>query len=157
MKPNILLLLILSTGLFACDQADNQDKQPAAETATLKPAEPVKSPAIEPAIVENQNAPETQVKPLTDTRQTVANEPENMGQRVYNKTCFTCHKAGAAGAPKVGDKAVWAPRIAKGIDKLMQSTINGVPGTSMVSRGTCFSCSDEELKAAIEYMISLSQ
>ena len=77
------------------------------------------------------------------------------GEEVYNTTCMACHATGAAGAPKLGDTAAWAPRIAKGIDGLMTSALNGL--NAMPPRGTCGNCSDDELKAAIEHMVANSQ
>ena len=79
------------------------------------------------------------------------------GMAIYNRACLACHMTGAANAPKLGDKAAWEPRVAKGMDALMQSAINGVPGTAMPPRGTCADCSDDDLKAAIEYMVSSVQ
>lgn len=76
------------------------------------------------------------------------------GEEVYKKVCFSCHKTGIANAPKLGDAAAWAPRIAKGKEALYSSSLNGIPGTAMVARGGCSSCSDEELKAAVDYMVS---
>jgi len=72
---------------------------------------------------------------------------------VYQKSCFACHATGAAGAPKLGDKAAWGPRIEKGIDALMTSAINGTP-KGMPPKGTCMACTDAELKSAVEYMVS---
>jgi cytochrome c5 len=77
------------------------------------------------------------------------------GADVYNGACVVCHAAGVAGAPKQGDKAAWAERIAKGKETLYGSAINGFNG--MPPRGTCMSCSDEELKAAVDYMVENSQ
>ncbi len=77
------------------------------------------------------------------------------GQDVYQSACFACHGTGAAGAPKLGDAAAWAPRASKGIDALMNSAINGL--NAMPPRGTCGNCSDDELKAAIEYMVENSK
>lgn len=79
------------------------------------------------------------------------------GAATYKTTCQSCHATGAAGAPKMGDKAAWAPRIAKGMDALVQSSINGVPGTSMMPKGMCAACSNDDLKAAVEYMVSQSK
>lgn len=79
------------------------------------------------------------------------------GKAVYDKVCQTCHVAGVAGAPKLGDKAAWAPRIAQGMDVLHGVALNGKPGTAMVPRGTCGDCTDEDLKAAVDYMVSQSQ
>jgi cytochrome c5 len=79
------------------------------------------------------------------------------GKQVFQAVCINCHGSGVAGAPKVGDKKAWAPRIAKGMDALMQSALHGVPGTAMVARGTCSDCSDQELRNAVEYMVSQSK
>lgn len=77
------------------------------------------------------------------------------GEAIYSKSCVACHGAGVAGAPKFGDKAAWEPRIAQGIDTLLSTAINGKG--AMPPRGTCMDCSDDDLKAAIEYMTSNSQ
>ncbi len=79
------------------------------------------------------------------------------GEEVFNTACMACHSTGAAGAPKFGDIAAWAPRIAKGMDALHSSGINGVPGTGMVAKGGCVSCSDEETVAAVDYMVAGSR
>jgi len=76
------------------------------------------------------------------------------GEDVYKK-CTVCHATGAAGAPKLGDKAAWAPRIGKGIDVLYSSSIKGFNG--MPAKGLCFDCSDDELKAAVDYMVNQSK
>lgn len=77
------------------------------------------------------------------------------GQEVYKSACFACHDTGAAGAPKFGDKAAWAPRISQGIDTLVSHAINGI--RAMPPRGTCGNCSDDELKKTVEYMVSGSK
>ena len=78
------------------------------------------------------------------------------GEQTYLRYCFSCHAAGIASAPKVGDANQWAPRIAKGADALLHTTIVGiVPG--MPARGLCNQCTDEELASAIDYMITKSQ
>ena len=77
------------------------------------------------------------------------------GVSVYNSKCIICHGSGVAGAPKVGDKAAWAPRVATGMDTLLASAIKGK--NAMPPRGTCTECSDADLKAAIEYMVSQSR
>ena len=79
------------------------------------------------------------------------------GEDVYNAACLACHSTGAAGAPKLGDAAAWAERIAKGDDALYSSGINGVAGTGMMAKGGCMDCSDEEINAAVDYMVAGSQ
>ena len=70
----------------------------------------------------------------------------------YNKSCATCHVAGVAGAPKLGDAVAWEPRLTKGIDVLYSSVINGLP-PAMPAKGMCFSCSDDDLRALVDYMV----
>ncbi|WP_440054417.1 c-type cytochrome [Pseudoalteromonas sp. T1lg65] len=70
------------------------------------------------------------------------------GEQVYQAACFACHGTGALGAPKTADD--WAPRIAKGMDVLLDHAINGF--NAMPPRGTCTTCSDEEISAAIDFM-----
>lgn len=76
------------------------------------------------------------------------------GDAVYNASCLACHSTGAAGAPKLGDSAAWGARAAKGMDTLLSNAINGI--NAMPAKGTCAACSDDELKAAIEYILSQS-
>lgn len=73
------------------------------------------------------------------------------GEDVYNKYCVVCHSVGVAGAPKLQDKATWSSRQSKGIDGLLKTAIKGV--NAMPPKGTCMTCSDDELKAAITYML----
>lgn len=86
----------------------------------------------------------------------VASGPRS-GEDVYNSACMACHSTGAGGAPKLGDVAAWADRIAKGTDVLYVSGVNGVPGTGMIAKGGCMSCSDDEIHAAVDHMIAGSQ
>ncbi len=76
------------------------------------------------------------------------------GEEVYNAHCAACHGTGVAGAPKVGDAAAWAPRAAQGIDTLLSHATNGL--NMMPPKGTCGACSEDELKGAIEHMLSNS-
>ena len=77
------------------------------------------------------------------------------GQVVYDSKCATCHATGAANAPKLGDATAWAPRISKGMDVLYTGAISGFNG--MPAKGLCFDCSDDELKAAVDYMVEKSK
>jgi len=81
------------------------------------------------------------------------------GEDVYNGTCFACHAVGAAGAPKIGDKADWGPRIAKGTDTLVQHAISGFQGEKgiMPPKGGRVDLSDDAIKAAVEFMVSKAQ
>lgn len=74
---------------------------------------------------------------------------------LYKRTCFVCHDTGATGAPRIGDKAAWEPRIRKGIAALKKSTFDGL--AAMPPRGTCGECSDKELEEVVHYMIEKSR
>ena len=87
----------------------------------------------------------------------VASSGPRSGEEVYNAACMACHATGAGGAPVYGDATAWAERIAKGADVLHDSGINGVAGTGMMAKGGCMNCSDEEVMAAVDYMIAGSQ
>ena len=81
-------------------------------------------------------------------------EPRS-GEAIYNSKCMACHTTGAAGAPKLGDAAAWAPRVAAGQDSLMANAINGL--NAMPPKGLCMDCSDDEIMAAIDYIVANSQ
>lgn len=74
------------------------------------------------------------------------------GEAVVKEVCGMCHTSGAAGAPKTGDKAAWAPRIAQGMDVLVKNAMSGI--RAMPPKGTCAACSDDEIKGAVEYLVS---
>jgi len=78
------------------------------------------------------------------------------GADVYNASCMACHGTGVSGAPKLGDAAQWSARVGKGMDVLYASAINGLNGV-MPPKGLCMNCSDDELKAAVDHMVSNSK
>ncbi len=75
------------------------------------------------------------------------------GEATYNRSCFSCHAGGVAGAPIPGDEQAWAPRIAKGRDALIQSVKEGMP-PGMPPMGLCMSCTDEDIANAVDYMLA---
>jgi cytochrome c5 len=81
------------------------------------------------------------------------------GKDIYDAACTVCHSAGVAGAPKLGDKAAWASRIEKGIEALYHSSINGFMGTAgmMPPKGGRPDFADEDIKAAVDYMVSAAK
>ena len=77
------------------------------------------------------------------------------GKAVYDATCQMCHGAGLAGAPKLGDKAAWAPRIATGIASLYNSALAGK--NAMPAKGGNAGLADADVKAAVDFMVSASK
>jgi cytochrome c5 len=76
------------------------------------------------------------------------------GKALFESTCQVCHGAGVAGAPKFGDKAAWAPRIAQGMPTLYKNATTGKG--AMPPRGSS-NASDADLKAAVDYMVSAAK
>ncbi len=74
------------------------------------------------------------------------------GKGTYENYCAGCHVAGAGGAPRFGDAAAWAPLLKSGVDALYTNAIKGING--MPAKGTCLSCTDIEIKEAVDYMIA---
>lgn len=81
-------------------------------------------------------------------------DPNTKGKEIYGSTCVACHGSGAAGAPKFGDKAAWAPRLKDGVDAAVALGIKGL--NAMPPKGG-YAGSDEEFKAAALYMINASK
>lgn len=77
------------------------------------------------------------------------------GATIYKTVCSACHGSGALGAPKAGDKAAWAPRLAQGKAALYASALNGK--NSMPAKGGATSLSDAEVKSAVDYLIGLAK
>jgi cytochrome c5 len=103
------------------------------------------------ASAETQNAP---VKIAA-----AASPASRDGQQIYQSACVACHDAGIAGAPKLGDKGQWAKRIAKGVDTLYASAVNGMQGSggAMPAKGGNPALSNAEVKAAVDYIVARSK
>lgn len=126
--------LLIALALTACGKKEEQaaaPAQPAAEAA--KPAESAKPE--EHAAADDQHA---------------------KGEKTFKATCAMCHQTGAAGAPIVGNKDEWGPRIAQGMPMLYDHAIKGYTGKKgmMPPKGANPSLSDDDVKAGVDYMVS---
>lgn len=110
---------------------------------------PAPSPAPAPAPAVEAPAPAPAPAPAAEN---------TVGKSIYGKTCAMCHAAGVAGAPKPGDKEDWGPRIAQGKDMLYKHAMEGFNGSkgAMPARGGSTSLSDDEVKAAVDFMAAQS-
>ena len=121
---------------------------------------PVAKLAIDP------NAPVVPVSSAAPATATVAVPPpaapqksaaaagNDLGKKTFDSVCTACHTAGVAGAPKFGDKAAWAPRIAQGKNTLYNAALHGL--RAMPAKGGNPSLSDEQVKAAVDYMVAVA-
>jgi cytochrome c5 len=134
------ILLICSAALLACSKPD-----PSVTTGMTPAASAAQSSLLEdPPVVPVVAAP-------------VAAE-HAAGKRIFDQTCGLCHGAGVGGAPRPGDKANWAPRIAQGMDTLYRHALEGFSGATsyMPARGGT-AVTDSDVKAGVDYMVSLSR
>lgn len=146
LKPLVIFtLLTCSIGINAAD-SDAEILKRIRPIGTVNVKEAIEA---KPVTVAVQPKAATPIKPPTP----VAVPSVSIGQKTYDGICFACHAVGAANSPKFADKAAWAPRIAKGMEALLTSSIKGT-AAGMPPRGGCGTCSDEDLKAAVEYMVS---
>ena len=76
------------------------------------------------------------------------------GQKIAMENCYVCHDNGLRSAPRVGQKAIWKPRIEKGEDELVRTVITGI--NRMPARGDNPDLSDDDIRLAVRYMVWLS-
>ena len=81
------------------------------------------------------------------------------GKVIYDNSCSSCHKSGIMGAPKLGDKAAWAPRIAQGTNALVSHATKGYKGKKglMPSKGGNAKLTDAQIGDAVSYMVKQSK
>ena len=144
----VLAVAIVSLFLAAC--GDKKPEAPAAPTAA--PAAPAATAPAEPAAP--APAPDAAAAPAA----AVPVADAALGKSVYGKTCALCHAAGIAGAPKPGTKDEWGPRIAQGKETLYKHAMEGFTGSkgAMPARGGNAKLTDEEVKAAVDFMADQS-
>ncbi|UOD30061.1 cytochrome c5 family protein [Massilia violaceinigra] len=140
MKTTTLLSLLMVAALAACG-----DKAPAPDAAAtaVAPAPAVAS-APAPAATPAAAAAPAPAAPSADVLAA--------GEKIYTASCASCHAAAVMGAPKLGDKPSWTPRIAKGIEVLYASATNGL--NMMPPRGGNAALKDEEIKSVVDFMVS---
>ncbi|WP_345796274.1 c-type cytochrome [Castellaniella sp. MT123] len=135
-----------------------EPKEPAgAATAPAAGAAPAAKPAEQPAAAQPAAAkpaekPAETATPKAEAAQASAGNA--VGEKLYKSVCITCHSIGVAGAPKFGDKASWEPFIKTGLDTMLKKAISGVG--AMPPRGGS-QATDDEMKAAIQYMVDAAK
>ncbi|MBI1395461.1 MAG: cytochrome c oxidase subunit II [Betaproteobacteria bacterium] len=133
------------------DNAEFQDWA-SKHRSDASPAAATSAPSAEAAPAA---AEATQVAAAEPAASSGASAPAADGKATYDGLCSACHAMGIAGAPKFGDKAAWAPRIAQGVDTLHQHAIHGFK--TMPAKGGNPALSDATVMAAVDYMVSQSK
>jgi len=107
------------------------------------------------AAAPSSSAPQFQLNEAKPQATAAASDPAT-GEKVYKSTCSICHKSGLSGAPRIGNKDDWEARLAQGKDLLYDRAIHGYRGSkgSMPARGSNVRLSDDEVRAAVDYMVA---
>lgn len=137
MKASPFLPLLIAAVLAGCGQKDAPVADVAAPAIAAMPAAAAPAPAPVAVAV---------ATPAPDAARLAA------GEKIYTATCLACHGAAVLGAPKLGDKAAWGPRLAQGMDVLYANSQNGL--RMMPARGGNASLKEDELKSAVDFMVS---
>ena len=164
MKKKSVIKLALSSlslsallALSACSGGDNKAEEPAAvnetETVVVEP----EAPAAETEVVTPEpvvEAEPTEV-PVVEAEPEAAAEPEvlaaDAGAQLYEKQCKVCHENGLLEAPKFGDKAAWAPHLAKDIETLRMHSAKGFNKMPAQAVGDV---TEAQVHAADDYMVA---
>jgi cytochrome c5 len=135
---------------------DTSKSNPAmADAAIAKRLKPVGEVAVDPNQPKPAPAAPVAVAPApapgAPTPAAAASAASGKGKAVYDATCMVCHTAGVAGAPKIGDKAAWAPRLKEGMPAVYAIAMKGKG--AMPPKGGNAGLSEADVKAAVDYMV----
>ena len=154
-NPDLDEIEVARAVVFMANQSGAKFKEPEVKAAPAKTADAA-TPAEQPAAA----APQMAAAPVAAAASAAAPAPAaapaasaDVGKKIYDSACVACHGAGVAGAPKLGDKAAWDDRIKQGSNVLYEHAIKGFQGKNgmMPPKGGS-TASDEEVKAAVDYM-----
>jgi cytochrome c5 len=146
-NPNLDAIEVARAVAFMGNKSGGKFKEPAAPAASASTAAAAASASAATP------APSAAMPAATATAAKGAVATAKVdGAKVFASGCNVCHTAGVAGAPKLGDKAAWAPRMGQGIDALTAAVIKGKG--AMPPRGAVANASDAELRGAVEYMVA---
>lgn len=145
-----IVLIFIARGVAAKTQVAYVANEAGVQKATTERLTPVAKVAISGA----DNSALEPPKPAI----TVA-AADLKGEQVFAQACNACHGAGIAGAPKYGDKAAWAPRIAQGMPMLYQHALQGFQGKTgfMPAKGGRADLSDKSITNGVDYMVAGSK
>jgi len=149
-----VLLIALARSVAARTQAVEVYNDP----AYVASVETRTAPFVREAIAGHDNSAMT-IKAPAGAGPAVALAVPKTGKELFESVCTSCHGAGIAGAPKAGDKAAWAPRIAEGKATLYQHALGGFTGKAgvMPPKGGRTDLPDDLIKQGVDYMVSIAQ
>ncbi|KGF82272.1 cytochrome C [Massilia sp. JS1662] len=159
-NPDLDDIEVARAVVYMANQSGAKFKEPEAPAAGAQaPAQAAAAPAAPAAPAPAQPAATPGTPPTAGAIATPAVAGSNeAGKALFNTACTACHTAGIAGAPKIGDKAAWAPRIAQGTNTLYEHAIKGFQGkTGMMPPKGGSTAPDADVKAAVDYMVAAAK
>ncbi len=155
------LLVAVAIGLFALAHivgSHTQERQVRSEADYAKNVAARLGPPAQEAVAGQDNSALAIKAPATAAAGSAVPMPKN-GTELFEQTCSACHGQGIGGAPRAGDKAAWAPRIAKGKAVLYQHALQGFTGSSgvMPAKGGRTDIPDDLVKQAVDHMVQMAQ
>lgn len=165
MIKSVWIALAIAALLFACGKKEEPTPSGKPETAAHQAMEQAHEEmekthqAMEQAH-EQMKETHQEVKEIhEETKAATRTANLELGEKIYQQSCISCHGAGIAGAPRTGDAADWEGRIAKGMDTLVENAVQGYQGEAgyMPPKGGSVSLSREEVVAAVAYMVDQSR
>ncbi|GAA5013514.1 c-type cytochrome [Massilia kyonggiensis] len=161
-NPDLDDIEVARAVVYMANQSGAKFKEPEAPAAGAQaqaPAQAAAAPAAPAAPAPAQPAATPGTPPVAGAIATPAVAGNNeAGKALFNTACTACHTAGIAGAPKIGDKAAWAPRIAQGTNTLYEHAIKGFQGkTGMMPPKGGSTAPDADVKAAVDYMVAAAK
>ncbi|HYM47008.1 MAG TPA: c-type cytochrome, partial [Burkholderiaceae bacterium] len=155
-NPNLDSIEVARAVAFMGNKSGGKFKEPAAPVPSASTAATTASASASssPGVSAAKGTAAMPAATATAAKGTTATAKVD-GAKVYASGCNVCHAAGIADAPKLGDKAAWAPRVGQGIDLLTAAVIKGKG--AMPPRGAVANASDAELRGAVEYMMAAAK
>jgi cytochrome c5 len=141
--------------VYMANQGGAKFKEPEAPAGATNP---VPAPLAQVGLQPTASAPAAAPAPAPATANASGGTDAGAGKALYGSACVACHGAGIAGAPKFGDKAAWAPRIAQGTNVLYEHALKGFQGKAgvMPPKGGS-SAPDADVKSAVDYMANAAK
>jgi cytochrome c5 len=144
--------------VYMANQGGAKFKEPEAPAAAAPAVAPAANAAAPAATAPAAPAAAPAAAAAAPAAAAPATASADTGKALYSATCVACHGAGIAGAPKVGDKGAWAPRVAQGANVLYEHALKGFQGkTGMMPPKGGSSAPDADVKAAVDYMVAAAK
>ena len=156
------LLIAVALALFAFARtvaSHTQDKQMLVEKEYLKGVDERLQPFAKVAVAGQDNSALKIESSVAGAGPSAAPAMPKTGDELFEQACKACHGPGIGGAPKAGDHAAWAPRIAKGKDVLYDHALHGFTGTAgmMPAKGGRVDVPDDVVKQAVDHIIDMGK